>query len=66
MVAPSLRQVPGPLVLLATSILAPGVAQACPDCPTAQVVQASVFDERFWTQLLPMMLPLFVLSVIAG
>ena len=39
---------------------------ACPSCPTAQVVQRAVFDERFLGFLTLTLLPLLVLSVIVS
>jgi hypothetical protein len=33
----------------------------CPDCPTAEVVRVSVWDERFWTHVVVLALPLLVL-----
>jgi hypothetical protein len=38
---------------------------ACPDCATASVVRASVFDGRFWPNLLMISLPLLVLGAIS-
>ena len=38
----------------------------CPDCPTAQIVRASVYDERFWTHLFAIVLPLVVLALISA
>jgi hypothetical protein len=44
----------------------PGWALACPDCPTAQAVRASVLDERFGSQLALVLLPLAILGAIAA
>ena len=41
-------------------------AMACPDCVTARVVRASVFDGSFWTNLCLISLPLVVLGVITA
>lgn len=38
----------------------------CPDCPTARIVRASVYDERFWTYLIAIVLPLLVLGLISA
>jgi hypothetical protein len=42
-----------------------GLAQACPNCATARVVRASVFDEKFWTHLMLITLPLLVLALVS-
>jgi hypothetical protein len=34
----------------------------CPNCLTARVVRASIFDENFWTNLTLIALPLPVLG----
>ncbi|HZH78572.1 MAG TPA: hypothetical protein VEY88_21265 [Archangium sp.] len=34
-----------------TGLLVTSAALACPDCPTAQVVRASVGGEAFWSHL---------------
>ncbi len=39
---------------------------ACPDCATARLVRASVLDERFWTNVAALALPLLLLAVIAS
>jgi uncharacterized BrkB/YihY/UPF0761 family membrane protein len=56
--------------LLGVSMMAPvllltGAAQACPNCPTARAVRASVFDDNFWTYLTLITLPLLVLAVVS-
>jgi uncharacterized membrane protein len=39
---------------------------ACPDCPTARTVWATVLDGRFWPHLALTALPLLVIGVITG
>jgi hypothetical protein len=39
---------------------------ACPDCATARVVRASVYEQGFWTNLYLISLPLLVLAVISA
>ena len=51
-----------PIVLL--SLVWSWAALACPDCPTARLVQESVFDHRFWSNLFFVSSPLVVLSLI--
>lgn len=46
--------------------LVPASAVACPDCATARVVQASVFDGSFWTNLMLIALPILILSAIGA
>lgn len=41
-----------------------GSALSCPNCSTARVVRASVYDATFWPNLLLVLLPLFVLAAI--
>ena len=48
------------------TLIATSEALACPDCPTAQLVQTSVFDHRFASHLFLISLPLLVLGVISG
>ena len=48
------------------TMIASSEAFACPDCPTARLVQASVFDDRFWKYLFLISLPLLVLGAISG
>lgn len=49
---------------LMTLLFAP-VALACPDCATATIVRASVFDDGFWPNLMMISLPLLVLGAIS-
>ena len=44
----------------------PGRAFACPDCPAARAVRASIFDDRFGSQLVLVLLPLLILGAIAA
>jgi hypothetical protein len=53
-------------VALAAVFVFPAVAFACPDCPTARVVQASVFNGRFVPQIVMLLIPVFALGVIAA
>lgn len=53
------------LSALGAIALAPSAVAACPDCSTTRVVRSAVFDERFWSHLLWMVLPLAVLSIVA-
>lgn len=46
-------------------LVALGEARACPDCSTARVVRASVFDDGFWTHLGQITLPFLVLTAIS-
>jgi hypothetical protein len=46
-------------------LLSAPVVLACPDCATAKVVRASVFDDDFWTNLMMTSLPLLVLGSIS-
>jgi hypothetical protein len=39
------------LVPAGSGLLVTAAANACPYCPTARAVQASVFDDRFWVHL---------------
>jgi hypothetical protein len=41
-------------------------AFACPNCATARVVRASVFDADFWPHLAMLTLPLVVLGLISA
>ena len=45
-------------------VLCPLPAWACPSCPTAVVVRASVFGEDFWVNLTLVSLPALVLASI--
>jgi hypothetical protein len=38
---------------------------ACPDCSTSRLVRASVLDDRFWTNVAALALPLLVLALIS-
>jgi hypothetical protein len=55
--------VPAAAALMA--LLSAPVALACPDCATAKVVRASVFDDGFWPNLMMISLPLLVLGAIS-
>jgi hypothetical protein len=48
------------------ALLVAPVALACPDCATATVVRASVFDDGFWSNLMMISLPLLVLGAISS
>jgi hypothetical protein len=50
------------LAAQAAVMLVAARAQACPDCPTARVVRASVLDDAFWSTLGLVILPLAVLA----
>ena len=52
------------LVPAGSGLFVTAAVNACPSCPTARVVQASVFDERFWAHLGFTVLPLAVLGLI--
>jgi hypothetical protein len=41
-------------------------ALACPDCTTARLARASVFDHRFWSHLGMIALPVLLLAGIAA
>lgn len=41
------------------------VSLACPNCPTAQAVRASVMEQAFWTHLSLVGLPVLVMAGIA-
>lgn len=47
------------LAAFATSWSVPAIA--CPSCPTARAVRASVYDASFWSNLALVLLPLIVL-----
>lgn len=49
---------------VASVLLLSAVAEACPNCPTARLVRASVFDTNFWTYLMFITLPLLVLALV--
>jgi hypothetical protein len=57
---------PGLALVSLVAISLPAVAFACPDCATSQIVRASLFDERFWTYLLFISLPLVVLVLLVA
>jgi hypothetical protein len=48
-----------------STLLLAGEALACPDCGTANVVRAAVFDGSFWMNLTLIVLPLLVLAAIS-
>jgi hypothetical protein len=60
----SLRHRTTALVPAGSGLLVTAAVNACPACPTARVVQASVFDDRFWVHLGFAALPLAVLGLI--
>jgi len=45
-------------------VFATRVAVACPNCPTARTVRASVFDQGFWMNMGLISLPLVLLVLI--
>jgi hypothetical protein len=47
----SLRHCITALVPAVSGLLVTAAVNACPSCPTARAVQASVFDDRFWVHL---------------
>jgi hypothetical protein len=51
--------------LLAVGAL-PATASACPDCPAAQAVRASFFDQRFWGFFGVLLTPLAIVCAMAG
>ncbi|HEY8945995.1 MAG TPA: hypothetical protein VIM73_17120 [Polyangiaceae bacterium] len=62
------RWLPSPVLLgvstLASLLFVGSPALACPNCATARVVRASVFDDNFWTRLILVSLPLLVLAAL--
>lgn len=52
-------------VVLALSVWA-RAAGACPDCVSARLVRATVFDHRFWVNLVLIAAPLLVLGVMCA
>jgi hypothetical protein len=54
------------VVALATTLMMPALALACPDCPTARVVRATVFAGPFVPQLVLLSIPMVALGVIAA
>lgn len=56
---------PSPWVILL--VLWPGpAALACPDCPTAQVVRASVVSDGFWTYLVMAIVPFLLIGALSA
>jgi hypothetical protein len=53
------------VVVVALSLWA-RIAGACPDCVSARLVQATVFDHRFWGNLVLISAPLLMLSVMCA
>ncbi len=47
-------------VLLSTAVL------ACPDCPTARVVRASVVGEDFWNNLVVLIVPFLLIGALSA
>jgi hypothetical protein len=62
----SLRHCITALAAAGSGLLVTASLSACPSCPTARAVQASVFDERFWLHLGFTALPLGVLALIVA
>ncbi len=54
-----------PFALLA-GLLMTTVALACPDCPTAQVVRASVVGEGFWNHLVMVAVPFLLIGALSA
>lgn len=54
------------LVAGALACLPAGEALACPNCLTARVVRASVFDAHFWPNLFLISLPLLIMGIIGA
>jgi hypothetical protein len=56
--------------ILAASVLIagalPAAASACPDCPVADAVRASFFDQRFWGFFGVLLAPLLIACAMAG
>jgi len=48
------------------SLLVGTASLACPDCPTAQVVQASVLGEGFWTYLVMALVPFLLIGALSA
>ena len=55
-----------PLLPGAAWVLLAAAVNACPSCPSARAVQASVLDDRFWTHLFFTALPLAVLGLVVA
>ena len=47
-------------------LLGSPTALACPDCPTSQVVRASVLGEGFWSYLLLAALPFLLIGALGA
>jgi hypothetical protein len=54
-----------PFALLA-GLLVTTAALACPDCPTARVVRASVVGEDFWSHLVMVVVPFLLLGALSA
>jgi uncharacterized membrane protein len=54
-----------PLGLLAGSLMST-VVLACPDCPTARVVRASVMGEGFWNNLVVLLVPFLLIGALSA
>jgi len=54
-----------PFVLLA-GLLVTTAAFACPDCPTARVVRASVLGEGFWSHLVMVLVPFLLIGALSA
>jgi hypothetical protein len=61
-----LRHLPASSACVSVSSVLSAPALACPNCATAQLVRTSVFDERFWDNLLVICLPLVILGLISA
>jgi hypothetical protein len=47
-------------------LLVTSTALACPDCPTAQVVRASVGGEAFWSHLMMVGMPFLLVGALSA
>jgi hypothetical protein len=56
---------PQPWVLLVGLLVGPAV-WACPDCPTSQVVRASVLGDGFWTHLVTAVVPFLLIGALSA
>ncbi|QRO00382.1 hypothetical protein JRI60_15790 [Archangium violaceum] len=54
-----------PLAVLAVSLVST-VALACPDCPTARGVRASVMGEDFWGHLMVVVVPFLLIGALSA
>jgi hypothetical protein len=61
-----LRHLPASSACASVSSALSAPAFACPNCATAELVRASVFDEQFWDNLLVICLPLAILGLISA